>query len=145
MVNRKTRSEREEATHRHHAAALLERPGVTGVALSLRRYSSKLTNEVVVKVFVAHKRRESDMPSGAMLPKTLNEPESAATGVNVEEMMPPNIPPQHVPDANSSPARAKLRVPRQPAVGGASASHHTFPVGTIALACATAAAACPAS
>ena len=133
MVNRKTRGGREEATYRHHAAALLGRPGVTGVALGLRRYSGKLTDEVVVKVFVAHKRREGDMPSGAMLPKTLDGPEGAATGVDVEEMMPPDIPPQHVPDANSSPARARLRVPRRPAVGGASASHHTFPVGTIAL------------
>ena len=67
------------------------------------------------------------MPSGAMLPKTLDGPEGAATGVDVEEMMPPDIPPQHIPDADFSPARARLRVPRRPAVGGASASRSYLP------------------
>jgi hypothetical protein len=133
MLNRKTRGGREEATYRQHATELLGRPGVTGVALGLRRRNGTLTDEVVVKVFVAHKRREGDMPSGAMMPKTLGGPQGADANLDVEEMTTPDIPPMHVPDADSSSAQARLRVARRPAVGGVSASHHAFPVGTVAL------------
>ena len=133
MVIRKTRGGREEATYRHHAADLLDRPGVTGVGFGLRRRKGKLTDEVVVKVFVAHKRQPGDMPAGAMLPKTLDAPQGASAGVDVEEMTPPDIPPQHIPDADTAAAEARLRVARRPAVGGVSASHHLFRVGTIAI------------
>ena len=133
MLSRKTRGGREEATYRYHATALLNRPGVTGVALGLRRRSGELTDEVVVKVFVAHKRREGDMPTGAVLPKTLDGPDGAAAGLDVEEMTTPDVPPLHIPDASSASAQSRLRVARRPAVGGVSASHHAFPVGTVAL------------
>lgn len=133
MARRKTRGGAEEATFRHHAADLLNRPGVTGVGFGLRRRNGKLTDEVVVKVFVAHKRRPDDMPSGAMLPKMLGGPHGALAAVDVEEMTSPDIPPQHVPDSDTSSAEARLRVARRPAVGGVSASHHLFPVGTVAI------------
>jgi hypothetical protein len=133
MLTRKTRGGPEEATYRHHARDLFNRPGVTGVALGLRRRNGELTDEVVVKVFVAHKRREGDMPSGAMLPKTLDGPSGATAATDVEEMTTPDVPPLHVPDDDTSSAESRLRVARRPAVGGVSASHYDFPVGTVAL------------
>lgn len=133
MLKRKTRGGPEEATYHHHAVDLLNRPGVTGVGFGLRRRKGKLTEEVVVKVFVAQKRREGDMPSGALLPKMLEAPHGASASVDVEEMTVPDIPPQHIPDADTSAAQSRLRVARRPAVGGISASHHLFPVGTVAI------------
>jgi hypothetical protein len=133
MVKRMARGGAEEATYRHHAVDLLNRPGVTGVGFGLRRRNGKLTDEVVVKVFVAYKRREGDMPGGAVLPKKLDAPQGASAYVDVEEMTAPDIPPQHVPDADTASAESRLRVARRPAVGGVSASHHRFPVGTVAI------------
>jgi hypothetical protein len=133
MVKRVARGGAEEATYRHHATDLLNRPGVTGVGFGLRRRNGKLTDEVVVKVFVAHKRREGDMPAGAVLPKTLDAPRGASARVDVEEMTTPDIPPLHTPDADTSSAESRLRVARRPAVGGVSASHHAFQVGTVAI------------
>jgi hypothetical protein len=121
-----------EAVHRRHHAALLNRPGVTGVGLGLRKRDGQLTDEVVVKVFVAHKQKETHLAAAAVLPRTLTAPEGAI-GVDVEEMLPPDIPPLHPPRVDATMAEARLRVPRRPAVGGASVAHHAFPVGTVAL------------
>jgi hypothetical protein len=121
-----------EAVHRHHVKALLNRPGVTGVGLGLRKRDGRLTDEVVVKVFVAHKRKESDLAAAAVLPRMLVAPEGAVE-IDVEEMLPPHIPPLHAPSVDVTMAEARLRVPRRPAVGGASVAHHAFPVGTVAL------------
>jgi hypothetical protein len=123
---------REEAAFRHHYAALLNRPDVTGVGMGLRKRDGRLTDEKVLKVFVAHKRKGSDLPSGAVLPPTLAAP-SGTVAVDVEEMLPPDIPPLHAPRVDTTMAEARLRVPRRPAVGGASVAHHAFPVGTVAL------------
>jgi hypothetical protein len=123
---------REEAAYRHHYAALLHRPDITGIGIGLRKRNGRLINEKVVKVFVAHKRSESDLPAGAMLPRVLTAPDGAAA-VDVEEMLPPDIPPLHAPRVDTTMAEARLRVPRRPAVGGASVAHHAFPVGTVAL------------
>jgi hypothetical protein len=123
---------REQEAHRRHHWALLNRPGVTGVGLGLRKRAGQLTDEVVVKVFVAHKRKECDLPSGTVLPRTLPAPGGTAA-VDVEEMLPPQIPPTHPPRLDTTMAEARLRVPRRPAVGGASVAHHAFPVGSVAL------------
>jgi hypothetical protein len=132
MSDDQKRNGRKEAAYRHHHAALLNRPGVTGVGLGLRRRGGRLTDEVVVKVFVAHKREKADLPAGAVMPATLEAPQGAAA-VDVEEMLPPDIPPLHAPRLDTTMAAARLRVPRRPAVGGVSVAHHAFPVGTIAL------------
>lgn len=133
MSTSSKRKGREEATYRQNASALLKRPGVTGVGLGLRRRNGKLTDEVVVKVFVAHKRSAADLPSGALMPKDLKGSDGATAQVDVEEMTPPDIPPQHMPVVDTGLAEARLRVPRRPAVGGVSAAHHAFAVGTVAL------------
>jgi hypothetical protein len=67
-----------------------------------------------------------------VLPDTLEAPDGEAS-VDVEEMLPPSIPPLHAPGVDTTMAEARLRVPRRPAVGGASIAHHAFPVGTVAL------------
>jgi hypothetical protein len=69
---------REEAAFRHHYATLLNRPDVTGVGMGLRKRNGRLTDEKVLKVFVAHKRKGSDLPSGAVLPLTLAAPSGYA-------------------------------------------------------------------
>ena len=75
MSNGQKRHGREEAAYHHHHAALLSRPGVTGVGLGLRKRGGRLTDEVVVKVFVAHKRQKADLPASAVMPATLEAPQ----------------------------------------------------------------------
>jgi hypothetical protein len=132
MPDGQTPHGREQAAYRYHHKALLHRPGVTAVGLGLRKRDGRLTDEVVVKVFVAHKRNKSALSAHAVLPHTLQAPDGEAA-VDVEEMLPPSIPPLHAPGVDTTMAEARLRVPRRPAVGGASIAHHAFPVGTVAL------------
>ena len=122
------------AAHLQHGQGLIARPDVTGTGVGLRRRAGALTEERVLKVYVAHKRPLGELHSGAALPSMLATA-SGEAAVDVEEMPVPRIPPMHAhpPSAASALAVARLQVPRRPAVGGASLAHHRFPVGTVAL------------
>ena len=118
--------------HQRHASQLISRPDVTGVGVGLRRRAGSVTDEHVLKVYVAHKRSLEDLPESAVLPTSLST-SHGDTAVDVEEMPVPKIPPMHKPSVPTAIAEARLRVPRRPALGGASIAHHQFPVGTVAL------------
>lgn len=120
------------AAHARHHWRLIRQPGVTGVGIGLRRKGGVLTDEIVVKVFVAHKRPLEELPAGHLIGPTLMSDLGPAE-VDIEQLAAPSVPPVHLPARHSPEAEARLRVPRRPAVGGVSIAHHLFPVGTIAL------------
>lgn len=122
------------AAHSEHTRSLMARQDVTGMGVGLRRRGGALTEERVLKVYVAHKRPMNDLRSETALPHTVPTAMGDAA-IDVEEMPVPRIPPMHphTPSHASRLAAARLRVARRPAVGGASLAHHTFPVGTVAL------------
>jgi hypothetical protein len=123
---------RARMAHHAHAATLLARPDVTGVAVGLRRRGGHLTQERVLKVYVAHKKPPHLVHPAAMLPASIATAAGEAA-VDVEEMPPPRVPPMHTPQEEAALAAARLRVPRRPAIGGASLAHYRFPTGTVAL------------
>jgi hypothetical protein len=123
---------RAHAANRRHAADLISRADVTGVGIGLDRRGGKLTEQRVLKVYVAHKRPLNDLRPGRVLPRTIATDEGEVK-IDVEEMPIPKIPPMHLPRGEVAMAEARLRVQRRPAVGGSSVAHHLFPVGTVAL------------
>jgi len=104
----------------------MQRSGVVGVGLGLKKVNGLLTDIPAVKVFVTHKRPRAELSDSETVPPTLSGSQGEAP-TDVEEMDPMTAP-VHSSLAQLGKDVTDLRGRHRPVFGGLSASHFQFDI-----------------
>jgi hypothetical protein len=120
------------AVHWAHRDRLIDRRDVVATGVGLRTRNGKLTDQHVIKVFVARKVPSHMLRPATRLPSVLRHG-SVQAEIDVEELEAPSVPPVHHALVVPGAADPHLATERRPVVGGFSLSHYDFPVGTMTV------------
>jgi len=120
------------AVHGVHRDRLIDRHDVVATGVGFRTRNGQVTDQHVIKVFVARKLPPELLHPAAALPSVLSYG-GAQVEIDVEELEAPSVPPQHNAIAVPAPAVPHLATERRPVAGGFSLSHYDFPVGTMTV------------